>query len=119
GGGRRGAAASGVSPRLGLRGGGGSPPLAACLEQAGEVLHDRGPLPARGGSERPLEAAADRLGHLVVERRQPSAGAIVGEPLAVSLAGRGEIGVRAQGREAEHRLLELGGALLPCAPRPA
>ena len=36
----------------------------------------------------------------------------------LELLARAEIRVRGQGREARHRLLELGGPLLPCAPRP-
>src|SRR6266404_4326189 len=81
-----------VTSRLGLQGSGGFPPMAACLEHAGEVLHDRRPLSASGRCERPLQAAADRLSHLGVERRQPTVRVIVGEPLVLSLAGRAEIG---------------------------
>src|SRR5439155_1365054 len=79
-----------------------------------------------GGLECSVEAAANRVGHFVVERRQARVQAIalvlraddLPRIAGLELPARAEIRVRGQEREARHRLLELGGALLPCAPRP-
>ena len=100
--------------------------MAPCLEQGDEVLHDHRALFAGGRLERPVEAAADRLGHVVLQPREPHAQAVAlvvgadgpARRTGLELPARGEIGMRGQGREAKHRFLELGGALVPRAARP-